>query len=207
MVLAALVLGHDLTYLVTYGPDYRTALLRTGHGETWTVAVITVSVLSAVLVLLAGFRLATLTLQARAHAAHVRPVPNGRPADLLRELIGLWGLILVAAALLFVLNENVERAVNHLPTIGIAVLAGSAGNLVPLLVLTTVTGVVATVAALYRWRRDTLVAHLRAAGATWSRATSARLPRPWPSLRRPITVISRSIAGRAPPVGFAQLAR
>ena len=206
LVLAALVLGHDLTYLVTYGPDYQTALLRTGHGETWTIAVATVTALSAVLMLLAGYRLATLTRQARRSAAALGSATNGRPADLLRELIGLWGLILVTAALLFVLNENVERAMNHLPTTGIAVLVGSAGNLAPLLVLTAVSGVVAAVAALYRWRRDVLVATIRTAGASWSRATSTPLPRPWPSLSRPITIVSRSIAGRAPPPGPAQLA-
>lgn len=206
MVLAALVLGHDLTYLVTYGPDYRTAMLRTGHGETWTIAVLTVSALAAVLGILAGMRLVTLARRSRRCAAAARPASNGRVADLLRELVGLWGLILVGAALLFVVNENVERAVNDLPTTGIGVLVGSSGDLVPLLVLSAVSGLVAAVAALYRWRRDVLVARIRVAGASWDRATSAPLPRPWPSLSRPITVVSRSIAGRAPPLGPAQLA-
>ena len=202
LVLAALVLGHDLTYLVTYGPDYQTALLRTGHGDTWTIAVITISALSALLALLAGWRLSTLAGQARRRWAGTGPTANGRLADLVREYIGLWGLILVSAALLFVLNENVERAVHNLPTTGLAVLAGSTGDLVPLLVLTAVSGVVAAVAALYRWRRDVLVARLHNPGATWARATSTPLPRPWPSLSRPITLVSRRIAGRAPPSGL-----
>ena len=198
MVLAALVLGHDLTYLFTYGPDYQTALLRTGHGEAWTAAVVTVALLSAALMVLAGFRLATLARHAR-RLGGAMPGPRGRPADLVRELIGLWGLVLFGAAWLFVVNENVEQASSHLPLTGIRVLVGSDGNLLPLLVLTLASGLVAAVAALYRWRRDVLVARLRQARARWWRARSHRLPRPWPSLPQPHATVARLLAGRDPP--------
>ncbi|HLY35960.1 MAG TPA: hypothetical protein VKU35_04530 [Candidatus Limnocylindria bacterium] len=198
LVLAALVLGHDLTYLLTYGPDYQTALLRTGHRGAWTVAVVTVALLTVALVVLAGRRLATLAREARENGRSTRGA-RGRVADLLGELIGLWALVLFGAAVLFVINENVERAANHLPLTGIRVLAGSAGNLLPLLVLTLASGLVAAVAALYRWRRDVLVARLRAARAHWSRAASHRRPRPWPSLPQPHATVARLLAGRDPP--------
>lgn len=198
MVLAALVLGHDLTYLLTYGPDYQTALLRTGHGETWTAAVVTVALLSVALVVLAGLRLVTLAREARQLQASTRGV-RGRAADLLHGFIGLWGLVLFGAAWLFVVNENVEQASSHLPLTGIRVLVGAEGNLLPLLVLTLASGLVAAVAALYRWRRDTLVARLRQARGRWSRARSHRLPRPWPSLPQPDATLARLLAGRDPP--------
>jgi hypothetical protein len=198
MVLAALVLGHDLTYLLTYGPDYQTALLRTGHGEAWTAAVVTVALICATLVVLAAVRLATLARQGRQLGAQLDG-PAARPADLVRELVGLWALILVGAAVLFVVNENVERATSHLPLTWLGVLVGAEGNLLPLLVLTFASALVAAVAALYRWRRDVLVARLRAAAARWSRPTSHPLPRPWPSLPRPRAGIARRLAGRAPP--------
>jgi hypothetical protein len=199
LIMAALVGGHDLTYLVTYGPDYRSALLRTGHGEAWSAAVVTVGLLSIALAVLAGLRLATLSREGRNLGAQHIPVAKLRGRDLAREVIGLWAVVVLGALVLFAINENVERAISHLPTTGLGVLLGSGTLPIPLIVLSVVSGAVAAVAALYRWRRDVLIARLHAAGVTWSRATSDPLPRPWPSLPRPNAAIVRHLAGRAPP--------
>jgi hypothetical protein len=199
LILAALVLGHDLTYLATYGPDYTTALLRTGHGEAWTAAVITIGLLTAVIAILAVLRLVTLSRQATQSGADARLMPRGQVADLAREFIGLWAVVLLGAAALFIVNENVERALGHLPLGGIELLVGIQGNLVPLLMVAAASAVVTAVAALYRWRRDILIARLRIARGAWARATSNRLPRPWPSLERRSATIARRRSWRAPP--------
>ena len=57
MTLVALVVAHNLVFVLAYGPAYGQALARTGHGDAWQTAVITVLVAGASLLGIALWRL------------------------------------------------------------------------------------------------------------------------------------------------------
>ena len=195
--LAALVLGHDLAFLLTFGPDYRTALIRTGHGEAWVAAVVTAAMLSMGLVVLGAARLASLRQQ-------VEPIRPGagsglRLRHLLRETAGLWGLIFISAVVLFVINENLERAVSGQPLPGLGVLIGSSSLPIPALMLSAASALVAFVAALYRWRRDGLIARMRAHARVRKVGAAPTLPRATLVIDHRASIRARRLAGRAPP--------
>ena len=199
--LAALILGHHLVFLTAYGSQYWTLLERTGHGPVWAITVFTVAILSAGLVFLALRRLASLRRLAHAVEDGGTTVRDGSLGDLGGLVLRLWCVIVVVSLALFVLNENLERAAIGLPAPGIAILAGGIGHTSPIFVFMAVAAAVALVAGLYRWRRDVLLARVRADRLTWDRSTHARPQRP-PLLprRRPRSVVGSRLAGRAPPL-------
>jgi len=199
--LAALILGHHLVFLTAYGPEYWTMLERTGHGPVWAITVATVAILSAGLVFLALRRLASLRRQARTVQENGATVRDASLRDLAGVVTRLWCLVVVVSLALFVLNENLERIAIGVPAPGIAILASGIGHTSPILVFMAVSAAVALVAGLYRWRRDVLLARVRAGRLTWDRLAHARPPRP--SLlprRRPRSVVGSRLAGRAPPL-------
>ena len=53
-VLVALVLTHDLVFLLGYGAAYRDALVRTGHDDGWRTTVFLVLAMGGVLLLAAA---------------------------------------------------------------------------------------------------------------------------------------------------------
>lgn len=199
--LGALILGHHLVFLTAYGPRYWAMLERTGHGPVWAVTVITVGILSTGLVFLALRRLASLARLARAVKGGKLAVRDGRPRDLAIHAIRLWAMIVAISLALFVLNENLERAANGLPTPGLTILVAGVGNASPILVFAAVAAAVAIVAALYRWQRDILLARVRGERPAWDRTVQRGLPRPPAALpRRPRSVVGSRLAGRAPPL-------
>jgi len=198
--LAVLILGHHLVFLTAYGRQYWAMLERTGHGLVWAITVITVALLTLGLIFLAFRRVRSLTRQARDIERGRLAVRDARMIELARQVLRLWPVILVISLALFLLNENLERAANGLPSPGLNVLAASAGHLSPILVFAAVAGAVALVAGLYRWRRDILLAVLRAKRTAWDRSAKPRLLRPAEApLRRPRWVVGSRLAVRAPP--------
>ena len=108
LVLVALVVAHDLVFLLTYGAGYDDALARSGHDGSWTTAV--------VVVLAAGigfFGVATWQLCRLGVLAHrFVPVADPRGPNLSgfgRRLVGLWWRLFAATTLLFVIQENLEH--------------------------------------------------------------------------------------------------
>ena len=195
----ALVLAHDLVFLVRFGSRYGEALAHSGHGETWSTAVGTIMAIAIALVLAGVVRL--WQLRVLIHAAGAR---TGAPD--LRQLLHLWlriapRIALVSVVLLSV-QENLERSSTGMPMPGPGILL-SPEYPFALWIAIAVGLLVGLVAALFEWRRRALIERLRAARAH-PRHTSATPPRPRGAPRRPVvSVLGRQSGLRAPPVPSA----
>ncbi len=200
LTIVALVVAHDLVFLLTYGAGYDDALARSGHDGSWTMAVLVVLAAAIGLLGLATWRLYRLGVVAR---AVVPPTDRGRApiaAEFGWPLVRLWWRLCAATTLLFVLQENLEhlRIGEALP--GLSVL-GSGEYSDAALVIALVTLAVATVGALFRWRRDLLVARIAAARHTPYERADRVLPRRATTRDgRPESFVGRGRAVRAPPV-------
>lgn len=198
--LAALILGHHVVFLSSYGPAYWVMLERTGHGPIWATTVATVALLTTGLLLLALRRIVGLSRLARSARAGEVFVPESQPAHLASHVLRIWAVILAVSLAMFVLNENLERASSGFPIPGLAVLLGAGGHAGPVAVFAAVSAAVALVAGLYRWRRDILIARLTASHSTWPRSTEGSPPRPEQWRPRRISLLASRLAGRGPPV-------
>lgn len=198
MTLVALVVAHSLVFLLAYGSGYEEALAHSGHDGTWGVAVVVVLAAAFGLVGLGTWRLYRLGVVARARAATeggLRP----RPSGFVRRLVGLWVRLAGATTVLFVIQENLEHqhVGEGLPALSVL---GSAQYPNGALVLAAVALAVAFVVALFRWRRDVLVARIRGARDRWRGATRTVRRRPvvWVE-RRHASIVLNQLSGRAPP--------
>jgi len=198
MALVALVLAHNLVFLATYGPQYGRALVETGHDAAWTTAFLIALGLGLALLVAGTWQLRRLSRQARSIGAAAGPRDPG-PSAFGAHLGRLWLGLLPATTLLFVLQENVEHLAmgDGLPGLGVLVRGGSP---LALTVIGAVTLGVALVGALYRWRRDTLVARISTGHTPWRRPT-VKPQRPRGTDRRAPLALGGSVAGRAPPLG------
>ena len=200
----ALVLAHDLVFLVRFGSRYGEALVHTGHGETWSSAVGTILVIASALVMAGVVRLVWLGILVRAAGFHA----GSRAGALdLRQLVRLWVRIAPRIALLSVVlltvQENLERASigGSMPGPGILL---SPEYPFALWIAIAVGVLVGLVAALFEWRRRALIERLRAARAALPRHASAAEPRPPSAPPRPvISVLGRQSGLRAPPAPIA----
>jgi uncharacterized membrane protein len=195
----AFVLAHDLVFLLTHGGSYGVALARTGHGDQWTGTVILVVALALTLTILGAVRLVSLSQLAGELDAGGSSVRAGRLSDLAVDLVRAWFLILPVALVLFVLVENLEHISVGLPAPGLSVLGSYQYHSV-LTVFAVVSLLAALVDALYRWRRDVLVARIEAARTRLRHgATNVVLQAlPWLD-RRHASITGNRISGRAPP--------
>ncbi len=196
-VLVALVLAHDLVFLVGYGAAYGDALARTGHDHGWRTTVFLVLAVGGVLLVAAAARLIRLAHEVRlARAPRITAEPS--LLAFLRSWLALAVALAVVVGALLVLLENFEhlRVGAMLPGLGVL---GSREYPNALLVVCVVSSAVGFVAALYRWRMEVLVARIRAFPRRHhARPTaSARLVQQVD--RRPGSLIGRCLAGRAPP--------
>jgi hypothetical protein len=197
LAIVAFVLGHNLLYLGEYGPSYQAALARTGHGTAWSTTVAIVIALGLALGFAGAVRLLTLARLARRldHGAVV--AQDGRGREALRHLGFAWIAIFILATTLFIGWENVERVLAGGVAPGLSVVTAAASPAIPLFV--AIAFLAAAIDALYAWRRDVLVARIRAArGRSFRRgATASRFP-DWVEPWRP-SPTGRHLAGRAPP--------
>jgi hypothetical protein len=200
--LAALVLAHQLVYLVRYGSRFGEELVHAGHGDVWAFAVATSTVLGIGLVVAGAARLAYLTAIVRRATG-----PNAERAGgplaataLQRAWLRLAPRMAVVAAVLLTVQENLERASVGQAMPGPGVLLSSeypAG----LWITIAVAFVVSFVAALFDWRRGVLLAHLSRARTARHRRTTAVPRRPVVRVVRPVgSLIGRGSALRAPPI-------
>ncbi len=199
MSLVALVIAHNLVFLLAYGVGFDQALARSGHDASWGMAAAIVLAAGTALFALAVWRLYRLGLVVR----DIDP-GGGRyvsdPVGFGGRLVGLWWRVGLATTLLFVIQENVEhlRIGDALP--GLSVL-GSARYGDAALVILGVTLAVALVGALFLWRRDLLVARI-------ADALRRRRPRPQRAVRlpdltrdrRPESLVGHGLGVRAPPL-------
>jgi hypothetical protein len=198
MTLVALVIAHNLVFLLAYGSGYDEALAHSGHAGAWGTAVAVVLAGALGLFGLGAWRLYRLGVLARTLAASeggLRPGSSG----FVRRLVLLWVLVAAATTLLFVIQENLEHqhAGGGMP--GLAVL-GSAEYPNAALVIAAVALAVAFVVALFDWRRDVLVARIAAARVSWQRVARAgkRRGAAWVE-RRHASIVAHQFSGRAPP--------
>jgi hypothetical protein len=205
LVLAALALTHHLTYLVAYGTGaaYSLAMRTGGHDAYWDGFVLAAIAAAASLAVVATLQLRRLhRLAARAQRLPIL-VEDAGIRTLVDSIATGWLRLTAATALAFLLQENLEGAIAgeaRLP--GLMAIGGEHQAAIPILAF--VTFGVAFVAALYRWRRDILLAVSRA---------PARRPRASTVVERPRTHDLDRLAGRsvghhglrAPPIGTATL--
>lgn len=199
LAMVAFVLAHDLVFLTTDGGSFGLALARTGHGDQWTGTVIVVASLAIGLAVFGSIRLIGLSRLARELNAGSISVRAGRVSDLAVHLVRAWLLILPVALVLFVGVENLEHISVGLPAPGLSVLGSTQYHSV-IAVFALVSFLAALVDALYRWRRDLLVARIDAARARLQRRPTqvVRHGLPWLD-RRHASIADTRISGRAPP--------
>jgi hypothetical protein len=201
LVVVSVVLAHELVYLARYGSRFNEALVHGGHGETWSAAVNASLLLSIALIVAAIGRLAWLGLLVRRTGAGHRSTTSVGDLDgraLLRGFLRLAPRLVVLAVVVLSLQENVERVLSGqgLPGPFVLLSAEYAGGLW----ITIAVGLaVALVAALFDWRRRTLLARLRAARVTARRQLTQQPRRPATAVRPSASLLGRRSALRAPP--------
>jgi hypothetical protein len=199
--LVALVLAHQLVYLARYGSRYGEELAHSGHGGTWAAAVESSVVLALLLAIAGVLRLARLGWLLRKSR---QPAPAPATASMpLTSLLRAWRdaatWLLPLTAGLLTIQENIERWSIHQPLPGPAVLLTPeyAGGL---WIAIGVTIAVAFVVALFRWRREILLARLRAARRAVPRTVAATPRRSGLDVLPPAdSLLGRRSALRAPP--------
>ena len=201
--LAALVLSHSLVYLVRYGSVYGEALAHEGHDLAWTIAVWSSGLLGAGLMLAGLVRL----VQLGRVAARRDPLASGGSASnrvaathWLRDWV-LAGLRLaLISAVVLTVQENVEHIGAGLPLQGPLMLLRPEYPFALAIVIAVSFGV-SLVVALYRRRRDELLARLRRRPTTF--AVVQPLARPVrDQLVPPASILGRIGGLRAPPAVF-----
>ena len=199
--LGALVLAHQLVYLARYGSRFGEAIVHSGHGEAWTVAVITSVALIVGVTTIAAVRLIRLGVRVDRIAGAFLV---SRPATLERgALVGAWVRLaprmVVLTLVLLTVQENVERAAAGLGIPGPGVLL-SQEYVGAAWITIAVALVVSFAAALFEWRHRVLLARLRAPRASLPRASTTAPTGPGTIVRHPVeSVLGRRSALRAPP--------
>jgi hypothetical protein len=201
--LVALVLAHNLVFLARYGSRYNEELVHAGHGATWAAAAETSLILGALLAAAGTFRLVRIRLLLRGRPG-ARSLAGAMPT---RSLLAGWRDAAVVLAPLTValltIQENLERwAIMHrLPGPAILLTPEYAGGL---WIALAVGLAVAFVVALFRWRRETMLARLRASRSPSPRHAATRPRRTGVAVAPPIeSVLGRRSALRAPPAVLA----
>ncbi|MDA8202259.1 MAG: hypothetical protein M0Z49_05805 [Chloroflexi bacterium] len=204
LVLAALALGHELIYLLAhgFGEGYARAMQESGHDRYWTSFVLIVLVVTGCLGVVAAAQWRRLRrLAADVQAGTVRLQGGG--LDRFLELLGpLWLRVSAGTIAAYLIQENIETASIGAPLPGLGVLGGE--HMIALPVLFAVSLAVAAVGALVGWRREVLLARIRAAARRRFRAVVAVL-RPALAVDRPASRREGRRNGvRAPPLGLIQ---
>jgi hypothetical protein len=195
----AVVLAHELMFVLTYGDRAAVALARTGHDQRWTDAVLLVLSLGGTLGIAASWRLWRLA-RALAHLERrgVRASASGETAYG-TTVWALWRVLLPATAAMLVVQENLEHLAAGANLPGLGVLA-SASYPITLPIVALVAFALAVVAALFRVRLAVLRARIAATRAALRRHAGSLRPRaafvPHPAA----SLIGRRLAGRAPPL-------
>jgi hypothetical protein len=203
--LLALVLAHQLVYLARYGSRFGEALVHAGHGDAWSVTVVSVVALALVVAAIGAARLIRLGVVVRRSTPGTlgrRGAASGGPllrTALLRAWLRLAPRMAILTLILLSLQENIEQAAIGAPIAGPGILlspeyAGAAW------IALAVAAVISLVSALFEWRRSVLFARLRAATRACFSPGDDRVRRPSSRHRTPVeSVLGRRSALRAPP--------
>ncbi len=198
LVMASLAVSHELIYLVAHGAgdEFAQAMQAGGHDGYWIQFALTIAGVTLALSAVGVRQLRRLRHQADAVSAGRLVVRDTGPAILARMTGRLWLLIAGGTTLAYVAQENIEvfAMTGRLP--GLDVITG--GQIAALPVITLASLVVAVVGGLMRWRRQVLLARIRAALAPIRRAP-APMPRFASAERLRSSTTTRFHGLRAPP--------
>jgi hypothetical protein len=202
LALVAVVLAHHAIYLAS-GESRAGSTMAAPDGDSyWQSVELVVAFAAAGLVATASRQLLRLRRQARRLRLGGIIVPESDVLHLVRLFLPTWLRLTALTALLFLVQENVERWVVGAPIPGLNALAPPDFEFAWLMILAA-SAAVALVASLVRWRTLVLGARLRAASSGRPRATSIRAARR-PFDRHPVArVLAAGIGMRAPPLGSA----
>ena len=196
LALVALLAAHSAVYAASYGigPTYAGAMARDGHDGWWLPA--------SAAILVAGFALlirilgGVTVLELRARQSPAGPATPG--TTFAAEARSLWLRLFPLVALVFTVQENVERIVAHGEVLGLVALGGSA-----LPILAFVTLGLSLLGALVRWRVAVLRARIaRRLARARRRITADTVASRWrtiATLAPSRWMAARLDAGRAPP--------
>ena len=201
MVLAALVLAHNVIFLAGYRAHFQAAMTSMGHDHGWTIAALVSMALAGALFVVGSLRLLQLRRSARDAGARRLLTEPDRRAFVWRWL-AWWFALTLATAVLFVLEENVEVARVYRTLPGVGVLA-SASYPYALAIIAVVALVVSLVAAILGWHAAVLIARIEAARSTVQGDTPPAFPAIEPIDRHAGSILGRRHAGRAPPTAAA----
>jgi hypothetical protein len=201
MVLAALVLAHNVIFLAGYRAHFEAAMTGLGHDHGWTIAALVSMALAGSLLVVGSLRLLQLRRSARDAGARRLLTEPDRRAFVWRWLVW-WVALTLATAVLFVLEENLEVARVHRTVPGIGVLA-SAAYPSAVAIIAVVALVVSLVAAILGWHAAVLIARIEAVRSTVQGDTLPAFPAIEPIDRHAGSILGRRHAGRAPPTAAA----
>lgn len=198
------LIAHDAVFAAQYGlgGGFDAAM---GDSHRYWPAFVAVTLLVTLVVAVAAGR-ALLRLGRLVGGLPVAaPARGGR--TYLAELARLWPRLFAVVVLAFLLQENVEHATAGEPMPGLWALSAP-GYPLALPVIALVTGLLAAAGSWLQWRRDTLVARLRAARSALARLRpAARSPHHRWALLAALLVhrwtLLRRDAERAPPTPSA----
>ena len=197
LALAALALGHELTYLFAHGAaGFAAAMTERGHDRYWTSFLIVVVLVAGILMTIAAFQLRRLRRLAQLMRSGRNVQVSNFGARRLFELFApLWARVTIVVLFAYLAQENAEVGAIGLRLPLLGVFTGDHWIALPVLILAS--GLVAMVGALVRWRRDVLLRKLRLC-ARFRRPAMERQPRS--VVQRPKAVLSARRNGvRAPP--------
>jgi hypothetical protein len=202
LALVAVVLAHQAMYIVSgEGAATPATGVRSADGY-WQSIELMVAVAAAWLIATASRQLLRLRRQARQMRLGGDIVPESELRYLLRLFIRAWPRVAALTAVLFVLQENIERWIIGAPLPGLDALAPPDCQLAFLLIVAAAAAV-ALVASLVRWRTLVLRARLRGCSSDRPRGSSVRSLRQ-PLDRRPVArLLAAGLGMRAPPMGSA----
>lgn len=194
----ALVLSHELAFLVRYGSIYGEALVHAGHGQAWSDAVVVVVVGSGVSLAAALMGLRRLGLRLRHRAVGRAPEPTAQV--LIRRWLRDWALLAISVTVALTVQENLEHAASGLPVPGPAILV-SEQYPYAMAIVVAVSFVVSLIGSLLAWRHAVLLARLRALHAAWPRPRyDASAPAALSRFILRASVAARRRGRRAPPI-------
>lgn len=194
LALVALLISHDLVWLVQIGPaEELAAALRKGGHAYWGIASVVIAAIGLIGAVVVARRIARLRRQAAGAGATSHTVERG---PYLVRAIRTWGSLLAVVAIGFAIQENVEHAMahGHLPGLG-SLLGPEYPLALPVIGFITLVGALAAAAVV-----AVEVQLLAVILATRPRVRApGRIRRPGPSAPRPLRSLARAHAGRAPP--------
>jgi hypothetical protein len=192
--LVTLVLAHSLVFLVRYGSAYGEALAHSGHDVAWAIAVASAIGLGLGLAIVGVLQLGRLAREARAAGLSGPSAPG---SGLVRRWLVTSAGLIATTAVLLTIQENIERTGAGLPTPGIGLLVSAEYPWAGIVIAASGLAV-GFVIALFRWRRDVLIARIRANRQFPRRATIAVAPA-WFEPRPAASLLGRALGLRAPP--------